>query len=93
MNINQLASTRLKTAAGKGNPKAKGLNRPGEVSESIKEWIADQRKAPGDRLPQEPDLIKTFGVSKGTIREALKILETQGLVQTRTGPGRWRIHH
>ncbi len=87
MNINQLASTRSKTAAGKDSPKVKGLNRPGEVSESIKEWIAEQRKAPGDRLPQEPDLIKTFGVSKGTIREALKILETQGLVQTRTGPG------
>ncbi|MEO1161031.1 MAG: FCD domain-containing protein [Pseudomonadota bacterium] len=87
MNINQRASTRSKTANGKDGRKVKRLNRPGEVSESIKDWIAEQGKVPGDRLPQEPDLIETFAVSKGTIREALKVLETQGLVQTRTGPG------
>ena len=63
------------------------LNRPGKVSETIKQWIADKRLISGDRLPQEPDLIKEFGVSKGTIREALKVLETQGLIRTRTGPG------
>ena len=62
-------------------------NRPSAVSEAIKDWIAKQKLNPGDRLPQEPDLIETFGVSKGTIREALKVLETQGLVKTRTGPG------
>ncbi len=62
-------------------------NRPSAVSEVLKTWIADEGMSPGDRLPQEADLIKTFGVSKGTMREALKVLETQGLIQTRTGPG------
>ncbi len=62
-------------------------NRPSTVSETIKNWITNKGMTPGDRLPQEPDLIKTFGVSKGTIREALKVLETQGLIQTKTGPG------
>ncbi len=71
----------------KSQKKPRGLNRPGAVSESIKEWIADQHLIPGDRLPQEPDLIRKFQVSKGTIREALKVLETQGLIRTRTGPG------
>ncbi len=42
---------------------------------------------PGDRLPQERDLIRLFGVSKGTAREALKALEVQGLVDIVTGPG------
>ena len=42
---------------------------------------------PGDRLPSEQDLIARFGMSKGTIREATRILEAQGLVRTRTGPG------
>lgn len=43
--------------------------------------------SPGDRLPQEQALIEEFGASKGTVREALKSLETQGLIRTRTGPG------
>lgn len=62
-------------------------NRPSEVSEILKTWIADKGMSPGDRLPQEADLIDDFEVSKGTMREALKVLETQGLIQTRTGPG------
>jgi len=62
-------------------------NRPSEVSEILKTWIADKGMSPGDRLPQEADLINDFEVSKGTMREALKVLETQGLIQTRTGPG------
>jgi DNA-binding FadR family transcriptional regulator len=41
----------------------------------------------GDRLPSEPEMIEQFGMAKGTIREAMRILEAQGLVRTRTGPG------
>ena len=59
----------------KSQKKLPGLNRPGAVSETIKQWIAEQRLMPGDRLPQEPDLIKKFKVSKGTVREALKVLD------------------
>lgn len=62
-------------------------NRPQAVAETIKDWIIAQGLTPGDRLPQEPQLIEELGVSKGTVREALKVLETQGLIRTRTGPG------
>ncbi len=41
----------------------------------------------GDRLPGEAELISRFGMAKGTIREAMRILEAQGLIKTRTGPG------
>lgn len=41
----------------------------------------------GDRLPSEQEMIEQFGMAKGTIREAMRILEAQGLVKTRTGPG------
>lgn len=57
------------------------------IGEAIKEYIAQQHLKPGDRLPQEQALIKTLDASKGTIREALRGLEAQGLLQTRTGPG------
>lgn len=54
--------------------------------EEIKRWIADQKLAPGDKLPKESELQTLFGVSKGTVREALKSLEVQGLVTVSTGP-------
>lgn len=41
----------------------------------------------GDRLPSEIELIDHFGMSKGTIREAMRLLQAQGLVVTKTGPG------
>jgi GntR family transcriptional repressor for pyruvate dehydrogenase complex len=58
-----------------------------QVAAQIKEWLMTARLRPGDRLPQERDLMARFGVGKGTIREALKALEVQGLVRVATGPG------
>ncbi len=63
------------------------LSRPAKVAEEIKSWLVAENMAPGDRLPNEQELIARFGMSKGTIREAMRILEAQGLVKTRTGPG------
>jgi DNA-binding FadR family transcriptional regulator len=57
------------------------------VAEQIKMWIVRHRMTPGDRLPQEKELIEHFGVSKSTVREALKALEVQGMVDIVTGPG------
>lgn len=65
----------------------KGRSRPQQVAETIKEWIIQRGLLPGDRLPQEHQLIEQLQVSKGTAREALKVMETQGLIRTRTGPG------
>lgn len=63
------------------------LSRPQQVAEAIKQWVMDNGWQPGDRLPSELDLIARFGMAKGTIREAIRILEAQGLVKSRTGPG------
>ena len=46
------------------------LNRPQAAAETIKDWILARGLAPGDRLPQEAQLIAELGVSKGTVREA-----------------------
>jgi len=56
------------------------------VAGQIKEWLMSAGIGPGDRLPQERDLMSRFDVGKGTIREALKALEVQGLVRMSTGP-------
>lgn len=63
------------------------LSRPVQVAEAIKDWVVEQGLHAGDRLPGETELITRFGMAKGTIREAMRILEAQGLIKTRTGPG------
>lgn len=61
--------------------------RPDTIVDAIKATIVEHGLQPGDRLPQERDLMQQYQASKGTIREALKALEAQGLIRTRTGPG------
>jgi DNA-binding FadR family transcriptional regulator len=56
-----------------------------QVVDRIKHWLMAKNIKPGDRLPQEKELMDLFGVSRGTIREALKALEVQGLVSVATG--------
>ena len=57
------------------------------VADLIRGHIFQAGLQPNDRLPQESELIEMFGCSRSTIREALKSLEVQGLVQNTTGPG------
>ncbi|MDM7457995.1 MAG: FCD domain-containing protein [Paracoccus sp. (in: a-proteobacteria)] len=63
------------------------LSRPQQVAEAIKSWVMHNGWGPGVRLPSETALIDRFMMAKGTIREAIRILEAQGLVKSRTGPG------
>lgn len=41
----------------------------------------------GDVLPNEREMTELFGVGRGTLREALRLLETQGVITIRPGPG------
>jgi GntR family transcriptional repressor for pyruvate dehydrogenase complex len=61
--------------------------RTDEIVDAIKRMIVDHGLGPGDRLPQERELTVQYAASKGTVREALKALEVQGLISVRTGPG------
>ena len=65
----------------------KARRRPEEIADRIKDVIRCDALRPGDRLPQEKELIDQFKAAKGTVREAMKALETQGLIFTRSGPG------
>lgn len=68
-------------------PAESRLSRPQQAAAAIKAWLVERGMRPGDRLPAEHELIAHFGMAKGTIREALRVLEAQGLIRTRTGPG------
>ncbi len=51
----------------------------------IKEAILSGRFKPGQKLPSERELTETFQVSRGVIREAIRVLEVTGFVVTRQG--------
>jgi GntR family transcriptional repressor for pyruvate dehydrogenase complex len=56
-----------------------------QVAQQLRELIIRGDIAPGDRLPGESELPALFGVSRSTIREALRVLSSQNLVGTRRG--------
>ena len=64
------------------------LSAPDYVIEQIKQALAEGRLKPGDRLPAETELEVLFGVSRGSIRQAMKSLEMLGVVTIRPGDGR-----
>ncbi len=61
---------------------------PSYIEKTIKETILSGTLRPGDKLPTEKEMASQFEVSLVTLREALRALETSGLVKKRKGPGR-----
>lgn len=56
-----------------------------EVGERIRQSILNSVYKPGDKLPSELQLVEQFKVSRVTVREALKNLETNGLIAIKRG--------
>ena len=58
-----------------------------DVVEQIQEAILDGRLKAGDTLPAERELKEMFNISRGTLREALRVLEQKGLIEIKLGVG------
>jgi GntR family transcriptional repressor for pyruvate dehydrogenase complex len=56
-----------------------------QIIEQIRNAILSGRFKPGDKVASEKELMSEFGVSKATLREALRVLEGMGLVEIRKG--------
>jgi DNA-binding FadR family transcriptional regulator len=56
-----------------------------DVINQIQEAILSGKLKPGDRLPAERTLKETFGIGRGTLREALRVLEQKGLIEIKRG--------
>ncbi len=55
------------------------------IVDQIKLLMREGKLTNGDRLPSERDLCQRFGVSRVTVREALRVLEANGLISIRVG--------
>ncbi|MFE5193421.1 GntR family transcriptional regulator [Streptomyces sp. NPDC056601] len=58
------------------------------ISEALRKGIAEGKIV--DALPSEADLMRSHGVSRNTIRRALKVLEAEGVLESAPGIG-WRV--
>jgi GntR family transcriptional repressor for pyruvate dehydrogenase complex len=58
-----------------------------QVAEAIRVYMQSEGLGPGDRLGREEDLARQFGVSRPTLREALRLLSSSHLVRASKGPG------
>jgi GntR family transcriptional repressor for pyruvate dehydrogenase complex len=83
------ASSRPSAGADNGRRSTGNTRRTVKVSEVIaREIVADSRGLPpGTMLPSEAKLLERYRVSRASLREALRLLEVQGLVVIRPGPG------
>lgn len=57
------------------------------IVNQVRQAILNGKLPPGHRLPSEKELLLQFGVSKHTLREALRALESMGFIEIRQGAG------
>lgn len=70
------------------NPQSNArISAPNFVINQIKQGLLEHKLKPGDRLPSESELVELMGVSRGSVRQAMKALETLGVLSIRPGDG------
>jgi len=58
------------------------------VIEQIMNLIKNNKLKPGDKLPPERELAEKLSISRGSLREAFRVLESRGLIKSKPGGGR-----
>ena len=62
-----------------------------EIVQQLKDYFAKGELKPGDKLPSERELAEQFNVSRVSVRQALTILEAQGLLVRKVGGGTYKV--
>lgn len=58
-----------------------------DLSNEMIEKIRSRQWSPGTRLPSEPELAELFGVSRATVRSAVRVLQLSGILRSKSGSG------
>jgi GntR family transcriptional regulator len=72
--------------------RSRQTTRPNTTRDELLAWIARGKIGPGGQLPPEPQLAGELGVSRPTLREALRSLQDEGLVTRSRGAGTFLSH-
>ena len=70
-----------------GEDAARQMRSHERIAEQIGEQIRDGRLVRGQKLPTEREMSERFGVGRGVVREAVRMLDAMGLVESRQGSG------
>src|ERR1700674_4372171 len=81
LDVGQTDSNRLGRADQRRSPKTSE-----RVALEIVHEISGRGLRPGDHLPLEAAMVEGYGVSRASLREALRLLEVQGLIRIKPGP-------
>ena len=80
-----IAARPRRTTAARGAKRARPREKPQQIADELRRQIVAGKLSEGDSLGSEPALIERFGVSRPSIREALRILEAEGLISVVRG--------
>lgn len=69
------------------SPSLRGNALHQRIQDRITRFIIERGYRPGDPLPAEADLARTLGISRPSLREAMKALQTLGVIEARHGSG------
>ncbi|MQB02354.1 MAG: UTRA domain-containing protein, partial [Actinobacteria bacterium] len=58
-----------------------------QIADQLRAQIVSEQLAPGQKLPSERELMETYDTARATIRQALRVLLAEGLVESRRGVG------
>ncbi len=72
-------------SASEPKPDSKPQDLSAQIAQAIRDAIVEGRMIVDERLPSEAELSEQFGVSRSTVREALKRLAAQSLIRTQRG--------
>lgn len=64
-----------------------------EIIEQVRDLIVSGRLRPGDRLPAEREFARTLRVGRSAVREAIRAMESLGIVEARAGEGTFVAAH
>ena len=87
------AGKRTSRAADRKVKPARLREKPQQIADELRRLIVSGKLSEGDSLGHEPDLVERFGVSRPSLREALRILEARGLISVVRGRGGGVVVH